>query len=250
MDKFHLVMEKMTGGLAVALDPGLATAGRVWVVSEVGKTLELKKPVRFYMAGRVDAKVLEDGVEIASVRDCQASMPADKDRILRQIEDGVGIAAYDELVARTMRPVLLNLSLASCVEGGDWAIRTRRHMRRLLEQRADPCYSSGVGESLCFRAAQKGHAEPMQMLIQARADVDKAHTDIGATPACVAAACGHAEALQLLIQARADVDKARTSDGVTPAINAAHKGPCRGFGAPHPGPRRRGQGPRQAGQAL
>ena len=48
------------------------------------------------------------------------------------------------------------------------------------------------------------------MLVGAGADVDKATTDTGATPAYAAAAMGHVECLQVVVGAGADVDKAKT----------------------------------------
>merc|ERR1712216_1045510 len=72
--------------------------------------------------------------------------------------------------------------------------------------------------------AQWGQAECLQLLIGAKADVDKARTDFGASPAYIAAEKGQAECMHLLIGAKADVDKALTDDGDTPTSIAAQNG--------------------------
>ena len=61
------------------------------------------------------------------------------------------------------------------------------------------------------------------MLIGAKADVDKAITDGGCTPVYIAAQNGKAECLQLLINAKADVDKAK-HNGCTPVYIAVQIG--------------------------
>jgi hypothetical protein len=61
------------------------------------------------------------------------------------------------------------------------------------------------------------------VLVQAKADADKAGASDGATPTCIAAQNGHADALQVALcfaQANADVDKARIHVSVTPSFVA------------------------------
>ena len=53
-------------------------------------------------------------------------------------------------------------------------------------------------------AVEKGHPGVMRALIMAGADVDKAKTDTGATPCCIAAGNGHVEVLRALVEAGAD----------------------------------------------
>ena len=64
------------------------------------------------------------------------------------------------------------------------------------------------GITPAYIAAEKGQAECLQLLIGAKADVDKSRTDNGCNPAFAAAKEGQAECLQLLIRAKADLDKA------------------------------------------
>jgi ankyrin repeat protein len=70
-------------------------------------------------------------------------------------------------------------------------------------------------------AAKNGHTASLQVLVHAKADIDKARTDDGATPAFMAASDEHADSLQMLVHAKADIHKARTTDGATPAFMAA-----------------------------
>jgi hypothetical protein len=60
----------------------------------------------------------------------------------------------------------------------------------------------------------RGHGS-LQALVHAKADIDKARTDNGITPAFMAAYNGHAASLQVLVHAKADIDRARTDDGTT-----------------------------------
>ena len=63
----------------------------------------------------------------------------------------------------------------------------------------------------------------MRLLLDAKADVDKARTGNGATPLS-AADKGHTDIVRLLMDASADVAKARTDNGATPLSAAADKG--------------------------
>ena len=67
-----------------------------------------------------------------------------------------------------------------------------------------------------------GHAEIVQLLCRARADIDKRSTD-GSTALHTASRFGHSEIVQLLCGASADIDK-RNTDGVTPFLMAFHAG--------------------------
>lgn len=78
---------------------------------------------------------------------------------------------------------------------------------------------------LCYLAAQNGHIETLELLINRGADFEKA-MDNGATPCFIADQKGQAGALDLLINRRADFEKT-TNDGATPcsiekALENAH----------------------------
>ncbi len=62
------------------------------------------------------------------------------------------------------------------------------------------------------------------MLVHAKADIDKAVTDDGRTPAFVAAQNGHTGSLQLLLQAAADVTRCLEGNGWSPLFVASGNG--------------------------
>ena len=70
-------------------------------------------------------------------------------------------------------------------------------------------------------AAQYGNVDSLQVLVHAKADLDKARTNDGATPAFVAGQNGHMQSLKMLVQAKVDFEKATTNNGMTPAFMAA-----------------------------
>ena len=72
----------------------------------------------------------------------------------------------------------------------------------------------------CADGARNAH----RVLVYAKADIDRATTNDGETPAYMAAWNGHACSLQVLVRAKADIHKATTFDGETPAFVAANKG--------------------------
>lgn len=97
----------------------------------------------------------------------------------------------------------------------------------LLDARADVDKAGldktpGDGASAAFWCAHKGHTDTLARLIEARADISKTNGH-GATPVFAAAQKGCTAALKLLLEARADADTAR-EDGATPALIAASEG--------------------------
>ena len=96
-------------------------------------------------------------------------------------------------------------------------------VRRQLREGADVDGTSGRwGWTALIRAADNGHLEVTRLLLQSRAEVDKA--DIWGWTALIRAAdSGHLEVTQLLLQSRAEVDKANDS-GWTALIRAARNG--------------------------
>ena len=81
-------------GLMAALDPLLKTLKRCWCVSEIGKSLDLKLAINYYLPGRLE----DTSLKIQSVEDCEATLPADKEHILQQIIGTVNVLVqYVEL---------------------------------------------------------------------------------------------------------------------------------------------------------
>ena len=72
-----------------------------------------------------------------------------------------------------------------------------------------------------FRAAKRGDAKLLAMLLLESADVDRQTRDEGWSPLFIAAREGHAPVMRLLVRAGCDVD-AVTNDGWTAAMIAAH----------------------------
>lgn len=68
------------------------------------------------------------------------------------------------------------------------------------------------------KAAHKGHAEVVRLLVDARADISKSMS------LRITALKGHSEVVHLLIEAGMDINKARTKDGVSPPHSAVQKG--------------------------
>ncbi len=60
--------------------------------------------------------------------------------------------------------------------------------------------------------------------MHAKADIDKATTDLGATPAFMAAQNGHTDLLQVLVQAAADVTRCLDGNGWCPLLVASGAG--------------------------
>ncbi len=80
-------------------------------------------------------------------------------------------------------------------------------LRLLLKARADVNAATKPGGfTAAYRAAQFGNTACLQVLVEAKADVNKAEDD-GATPAWMAAQNGNLDCLKLLKQGGADLDK-------------------------------------------
>eukprot|EP00435_Cladocopium_sp_Y103_P012962 s1162_g3.t1 len=82
----------------------------------------------------------------------------------------------------------------------------------------------GSGHTPLHVACRFGHPEIVKLLLEARADKNKAHPMDGITPLYIAAAEHQLESLQLLIQHQADVNQASTEHGLTPLHLAAEDG--------------------------
>ena len=88
-----------------------------------------------------------------------------------------------------------------------------KKVRRLLKSGADVNQSLIAGNAPLHVTASRGHVDCTRLLIENKADVDKATTDGGATPLYIACQYGHVDCARALIESKADVDKAKTDDG-------------------------------------
>jgi ankyrin repeat protein len=92
----------------------------------------------------------------------------------------------------------------------------------LLNARAPVDQAGSSGITPLWIAAQNGHKEIVEALLNARAPVDQADS-YGITPLWIAAQNGHKEIVKALLKAQAQVDQA-DSAGITPLLIAAEKG--------------------------
>lgn len=83
-------------------------------------------------------------------------------------------------------------------------------IRGLVEQGADPSFSTRFGETALHAAASRGHLEPLIYLANHGGNVN-ARTSKGWTPLHHAARFGHSEAVRYLLKMGA-IPQARTSD--------------------------------------
>jgi urocanate hydratase len=97
MDKFEDVMKLMKRH-AVALDANLTTFTRVWVLEEL-YTANVRMNLVTDYCGTVSKSSMKSP-NIHTVEDAQASIQADKDRILEGIRRGPGgVAAFDQVMS-------------------------------------------------------------------------------------------------------------------------------------------------------
>ena len=73
-------------------------------------------------------------------------------------------------------------------------------------------------------AAQNGHLEVVQFLVESGAKKDQGRTDDGSTPLFIAAENGHLEVVRFLVESGANTDQCRTSDGAMPLVIALQQG--------------------------
>ena len=140
-------------------------------------------------------------------------------------EDGVALNDNEEHILKPgdVQLVLLNLSLASEVQTEELRRAAESGLisvvETILQQPQDPDLGNPAP---LFIASHHGHLEVACLLLEARADKDKAN-NIGATPLVIAAESGHLEVARLLLEANADKEKA-TDVGATPLFLAALNG--------------------------
>eukprot|EP00927_Polykrikos_kofoidii_P079088 TRINITY_DN75877_c0_g1_i1.p1 TRINITY_DN75877_c0_g1~~TRINITY_DN75877_c0_g1_i1.p1 ORF type:complete len:805 (-),score=136.64 TRINITY_DN75877_c0_g1_i1:45-2348(-) len=173
--------------------------------------------------GAFPLAVCAKGVRI-DLASAQASRPEDRRNILHMIA-GTPVsewqrkdppsrsAAYDS-INRSAHRMFAAGAMYRAVVQSDLV-----ELKKLLEEMGD-LKDDGIsdGATPLYAAAWKNEEKAVTLLVEARANLDKAKTD-GATPVFVAAQGGQTDALQLLCDSRADPSLAR-SDGVSPLFMA------------------------------
>lgn len=94
---------------------------------------------------------------------------------------------------------------------------------KALEEKADVNTVDEYGNTPLHWATENGHAQIVNRLIEAEADMNKTNNRNGETPLMLAAARGHLMAIEQLVSHKADVD-ATNSSGQTALFIAASSG--------------------------
>jgi hypothetical protein len=161
MDKFQYVMKLMKRH-AVALDASLITFTRVWVLEELYTANAMMNLNTDYCGTVSEASM--SSPNIRSVVDAEASIQADKDRILDGIKKGPGgIAAFD-------RAISANIGTAIAALRAFYYFEISRFDRVMHEVRnfpgcANRCSSSGLGGTLLMMAAAFGEISLLRQLV-------------------------------------------------------------------------------------
>ena len=81
-------------------------------------------------------------------------------------------------------------------------------MRLLLNAQADTERDGWIGKTALMRASENGHSQVAQLLVEARASIDRS---FHGTALHMASENGHVQVVQLLVQARAGIDEYQSS---------------------------------------
>eukprot|EP00435_Cladocopium_sp_Y103_P040423 s911_g11.t1 len=93
-------------------------------------------------------------------------------------------------------------------------------LEHLLQQPRNPNEADTDGKTPLFHAAEQGHIQPMELLLEAGAKTDEREFARGGTPMLFAALNGHLDIVGFLVEHGAAKDQA-DSDGATPLLVAA-----------------------------
>ena len=155
---------------------------------------------------------------LTRVQDAEASWPSDKTTILNHIvgsadpssEPPTEHATYDKM-NRTVQGLFRGAALFSHAMNGE----TQKLLDLLSECTEGIDYQSPSGATPASQAAQKGHTDCLQVLVDHKADLNK-KTTMGIPPVYYASQEGHTDCLQLLTDSKADLsifDNGSEDDG-------------------------------------
>jgi ankyrin repeat protein len=214
MDKIESVMEQMPDGLLVVLDSKLELTKRCWCMFELGVALRLKRDVKYYLPRALPQEVSSSSLKLASIRNGETSVAADKEYILKKVGN---VADFDTQISKTMIPAVLISNWLRCAASGD-----AKRVKEILNQGVDINSALANAETALVKATQFDQVEVLEALLTARADIEKAEG--GRTPLFMAAHQGHAQVTQALLDAGAVINQERCNSGTTPLFIAAQKG--------------------------
>ena len=100
---------------------------------------------------------------------------------------------------------------------------TRGEIDALIYNRAVKALNS-EGMTPILIAAQNGHIDVFNALLEKNDNINLARETDGSTPLCLAAEYGHVDIVNLLLEKGTNVNCQRTSDGSTPLFRAAFNG--------------------------
>ena len=209
MDKFSLIMESISQH-GLALDAGLVTLKRVWVLSELDYAMSHGLETKF--CGEVNMEVLQSPV-VPSVRDAEASYPEDKDRIVNSIgERENGIALFDRnMQYRTLKRIAV-IRIFSYIRLGKVS-EVKADINKWTDEWPEVIHSldsHGRRENFLMMAARYGNVELVEFLlgISKGKGIVSHVTEIGWSALHYAAICFNldtqVEVIRLLIDAGVD----------------------------------------------
>lgn len=232
---------------------------RVWVLIELGAALLFRKEIVMRAGHHVvhegtgdisfqpDNIMLEKMFHLVNVLDADATVPADRARILQKVEQMEGGAgALNSLVKGAIRGALIanrmdlwEVQAAACGEREALAYISPDRMGEVLTSAAASGYLFTVQEALekpdvcvdvrgpeddtpLMEAARAGHSEVVEFLIDGKANINTQNV-FGNTPLMRGAYGGHLPIVQVLVAAKANMGL-RREDGGTALMEAAVRG--------------------------
>lgn len=231
--------------VVVFMDRSARTLSRVWCVLEAHYTIQEQKPFAISLPDNSDTegwRAVQGCLQELDVRQCEASVEADRIRILDQIsgsEDNINhevrrrcLEACEDAFAleaarcgdaaalrRSVRPVCADAGGLSTLHYSARCQDGLEALKFLLSVRGDP---SSLTAHRCTPLHYCVGGDQVELLVQARASLHDQSKD-GCTPLHAAASHGRLDALRRMVQLRANIE-ARHDSLETPLHIAARHG--------------------------